>query len=229
MASGDSIYAISTSPSGYNDLSYYTDGITWANAIGASPRLQTDGATATRVDVGTATYGGGNYYVNEILFAFDVSDIPSGSSITAATLAVRYVNLDNAKGNHVEEIFAYDWGSGISTADWRQGGASGWLNTNLSSRVAYRTPSSSDGTSSYRDFTSDGLADAVADAVADDGILRLVAASNLFRSDSAPSGANGAGWYSADTSYPQRLIVTYTAGSSGIPRHSDHYFRRRAS
>jgi len=198
-----------------SDNSYYTNGTSWANGI-AGNSLVNNGATTTTTAAGL--YWGGTAYITESFHSFDVSGITAGSTLTAATYAVGYSHLDHCNGQ-VEEIYAYDWGASIGTDDWRTGGTTGWLNTNLSTaRVAYHTPSGGDGTTGYTDYTSDGtnLTTAIDSALADDDIFRIVVATNQMRSDSAPSPNNdySTNYYTGNGTRPPRLVVDYTEGST---------------
>ena len=66
---------------------------------------------------------GGDFYLNGLYLDFDTSEIAAGDTITGVAFAPYLATGWGNDTPHVAEVYAYDWGEGVTTADWVAGSA----------------------------------------------------------------------------------------------------------
>lgn len=142
---------------------------------------------------------------------FDLSGIPSGSTVTAATFSL-YAGDNNMNTRHVvAEVYEYEFGT-LTTADWRTGGDGGDLDT-MHDAGGLLASTGGDGKSSnsYWVFTSQAaFLSAVEDHLG--GTLQVVVAPDYLRIGTEPSDE----WYWTEFNFADsasnrpRLVVEYT-------------------
>jgi len=165
-------------------------------------------AAATYANVGQAkvvvTFT--EYQVQESFLAFDTSSIPDGDTVSAAVLNLTSFS-DLSTTDFTIEARLYDWGTGLTTADW-QSAPSGTL-------LAHRDTASGWTVNTAYDLTDDAFAANVSKT----GSTRLLLCSDHTTANTAPTGGERVAAYSADytgTTRDPKLTVTYAAGGGTL-------------
>lgn len=147
------------------------------------------------------------FFIQQSFIEFDTSEL-TGATVSAATLAMRG-HTDYSSTNFYIDVFPYDFGDSVTTADWRDS------DTGLPAltRVMYFDSSGFSTAASYaNEFTSEAGAPG---SVNKTGMTRYVLASREHVNESQPPAFeyefvqfdNGA-------TYPPRLTITYTSGGA---------------
>ena len=189
-----------------------TDGyISSSNATYATARsggtLSANTAGANII-VGQQRIGGINYVLEGYL-EFDTSAVGPGATVTSSTLAIKG-NNDKSATDFTLEAWSRDWGGGtLTTGDYVAGASLSGLTllaSALSSNFIF---------GAYNTFASDA---AFLAAINLTGYTRILVASDLTRTNTAPTGDEYTSYDSADvsgTSSDPRLIIIATLPITG--------------
>jgi hypothetical protein len=170
-----------------------------------------DGGLSAPTAMATLTIGqyrqsnpaGFTFEVDEAFLAFNTSSIPDGDTVSAAVLNLTSQN-DSSNTDFTIEARLYDWGTGLTAADW-QSAPSGTL-------LAHRDTASGWTATTAYDLTDDAFAANVNKT----GSTRLLLCSDHTTGNTAPTGPEAVGAYSADTAgttSDPKLTVTYATAS----------------
>jgi len=151
---------------------------------------------------------GFTFEVYEAFLAFDTSSVGSGSTVSAAVLNLTSQS-DQSTTDFTIEARLYDWGTGLTTADW-QSAPSGTL-------LAHRDTASGWTAATAYDLTDDAFAANVSKT----GTTRLLLCSSRTTAGTSPTTDVGESViaYSADqtgTTSDPKLTVTYAAGGGTL-------------
>lgn len=181
------------------------------NAVYAT--MRTDGSTGytrggDRLRVGQGNFG--DYYGFQSFISFDTSAVGT-DTVSVVVLSLVPQAKQVSSSDYVAEVYAFDWGATVTTADWR---APSDLTTLLASQDS--TASTDD---VRTDFTS--TVDFPA-AIVGSGSSLFVIVSDRFRVGTVPSGTQeGTYFYDSETSgttSDPKLVVTHAAaGPAGPP------------
>ena len=148
------------------------------------------------------------YQVFETFLAFDTSSVGSGSTVSAAVLNLTSYN-NFTTTDFIIEARLYDWGTGLTTADWVAG-----ANLSALTLLAHRDTASGWTANIAYDLTNDAFAANVNKT----GSTRLLLCSDHTTANTAPTTFEWLDAYAADqagTTQDPKLTVTYTAGGGG--------------
>lgn len=189
----------------------------WIREVYPNGNYQTAGTSEI------STYGAGDY--SHTIIEFDVSSVPSGSNISAGTLVFKKAGGNSGVTAAVYRLLVswtesgVTWNSRDGSNNWSTAGAKG------------------SGTDRYASATDEKQ-------VINDGDASFSVASDI---QLFVNGTINYGWviaptstvnrhyysmYSSNTStesYRPVLTVTYTTGSTGVPKHFLHYARLRSN
>jgi len=215
---------------------------TYRSTITADGRLKWDGASYTpddgAADASTTNLecfwdiNSGTYRVDESFLGFDLSSATSGDAIPAgATIDSVTLNLNLYEHGSIArtvDIYAYDWGETLTTADWRTVAQLQTLYDGGDGLFAsYNIPSGWGGAEGPHDFT-EGAAAPAAVAAAIGGTLRLILCIAAHRAGTTPTSRGYAGFYDASnatsTNRPLLTVDWTAAGGSAYPYY---YFRNQ--
>ena len=148
------------------------------------------------------------YLVQETFISFDTSSIGS-DSVSAAVLNMTS-SADYSTTDFTIQARLYDWGTGVTTADWRS----------YSQLAALTLLATKDTASGFTAGTAYDFADsAMAANVNKTGSTRMVLCSNRHVAGTAPTDSQRVAIRSADetgTTSDPKLTVTYAAGSTEV-------------
>lgn len=143
----------------------------------------------------------------EELLEFDTSSIPNGATVTSAVLSLKAYSYSNPP---VLELYAYDFGASVTTADWVPGADFAGM-----TRLAMHNTNGAWTGSTRYDFTSDA---AFVDAINVGGLTRVV-----LVTEQIANNTSGGDWYAnayspaaSAESYRPQLVVTYTYDTVGL-------------
>lgn len=195
------------------------DGFVYGQDADYATARATSGAEATNsssIKTGQTT----TYQVFRGYFMFDTSAIGAGSTVTQANLKLT-VETDSSTTNFVPLIVKYAGGAN------REARFDNLLNNDLDDG---NFGSTGTGTwSANTQKTSSNLSTAWVNKI---GTTYYGVVSEEDRNNSAPTASEVIEWHSANAStvgYRPFLSVTYTAGSTGVPKHFLHYARLRSN
>lgn len=135
--------------------------------------------------------------------SFDTSSVGSGSTVSAATLALS-CSYDSSATDFTVEARLHDWGASVTTADYVAGAS-------LSAKTLVAHRSTAGGWSGLQDLTNDAMPANVNKTSS----TRLLLCSSRTTSGTAPTGAEYINFYPAEaagTTSDPKLTVTYTSG-----------------
>jgi hypothetical protein len=192
----------------------------------ASGRIEAAGSTylTMRAGAGLAAYtnpqyvytgqllDGGDFFLNALYLEFDTSEIAAGDTITGVAFAPYLWTGYGNNTPHVAEVYAYDWGAGVTTADWVAGDDIGDLGDLLASFDTTGLPLN-ESQAGWKTFTNE---DAMLSAIVKGGTTRFLVICDRFRLGTEPSGPERVGWYLNQEDCRPRLIVTYTEGATPV-------------
>jgi hypothetical protein len=218
---------------------------TYRSTITADGRLKWDGASYTpddgAEDADTTNHlecywdiNSGTYRTDQAFFGYDLTSPTTGDAITAgATINSATFNLylyEHGSIARTVDIYAYDWGTTLTTADWRTVAQMQTLYDGGDGLVAsYNIPAGWGGAEGAHDFT-EGAAAAAAISAAIGGTLRLMLVIAAYRAGTTPTSRGYAGFYSASNATESNrplLTVDWTAaagGTSFLPHIMRHHF-----
>ena len=174
----------------------------FATAIAAADFADPDSDTFHEIG---ASFFTPTYYVNETFLGFDTSALPDDCTIDDAVLSI-YGKQDNSTTDFTIECAAYDYGAGITTADWQDGTETGALTV-----VATRSTAGFS-IAGYNDFTNTG--GGLKSVISKTGITKLALWPERVRTGSAPANSQYVQFWSAEEDQSgerrPRLTITYT-------------------
>ncbi len=149
----------------------------------------------------------GTYYIDQSFLAFDASSIADTDTVSDVLLEL-WGNTNLSTTDFTVEVAAYDWGTSVTTGDFRTA-------AQLSALTVLATYATSGfSTGAYKAFTSTGSFPA---AISLTGETRLVAFSAENRTGSAPADYEEVVWTSANavgTTNDPKLTITHAAGTT---------------
>jgi hypothetical protein len=142
------------------------------------------------------------YAIDEAFLSWDTSSLGSSASVSSV---VMQLTSYYPGGGGTQQVRLYDWGTSLTTADFRTGDAFAALT------LLCHAADSSFAFSNTVTFTDDAFAANVNKT----GSTRVVMAANYLASNTSPDsgGTSGAALYYADnagTTYDPKLTITYT-------------------
>lgn len=145
----------------------------------------------------------GLYSVYEALFQFDTSSIADNATVTAVTLKFWEPTADNSTQNFIFEVYAHDFGSTITSADWVPADDLDDLTKLATYDTASGFPSSD-----YWSCTSESAFPA---AINKTGYTRLLACSDRVRNNTTPTTNEFITFsaYSGTDAFKARLLISY--------------------
>ena len=166
------------------------------------------------------TYNGTNWYQTlQAFLPFDTSAIPDDATIGTPELKLSRES-DNSVTDFILQVYAYDFGATVTTADYRTRTQAAALTPLL---ATYDTAAGWG--AGYRVFTSTGD---FAAAINKTGETRLFVVSDRFIAGTSPAGKEYVAFaYQGVANRAPTLTVTYTEAATGCPKMSDHYARLR--
>lgn len=187
---------IGSTGSGGTSAANYAAAIAGANLI-----ANTTGA-GFGITIGQSVFGT-NRTIRVGYFQFDTSSIPDADSVSAVAFSP-YVDFNSA--NFTMQARTFDWGTGLTTADW---------SSNVSALTLLGTFDLTAGGTGYKAFTENGTN--FQSAINKTGQTRFLVCSNRHASATEPSvneestvtGADNAG-----TTQDAKLVITHAAGNS---------------
>lgn len=208
----------------------------------ASPETIFGGSTFARISCADATYAtaqsgagtltaftsgntqalgqylnAGTYNCHQMFLEFDTSVIPSGATVTAATLSV-YVSNDYSTTDFTIQARAYDWGASLGTGDFIAG-------ANLTNYTLLASKSTAGGlaTNAYTALTSEAAFLSAVNKGAG-ATTRLFLSSNRQEGEGTqPSGLESLVLFTpaaTGETYDPKLVITYTEAGNAKP----HYY-----
>lgn len=178
---------------------------TYATARSGGTLVANTGGTS--VNVGQVT----GYACYEAFLSFDTSTIPDGDIITSVTLSLDGTGAtDGSDTDFTINARIYNWGAGLTTADWIAG-ASLSGNTLVASRST-----SGWSASGYNALTSEA---AFLTAINKTGVTYLVISSSRHEAGTAPTGNEYVGFATAEasgTTHDPKLVVTHVAPTGTV-------------
>lgn len=154
-----------------------------------------------------------NYTIREDFWAFDTSTIPGSDTVNSATLSLFGGGARSIGGTVVGEIYTYDWGTSLTTADYVPGASIGAL-TRLAT-FAMGVAGANWNTAAYNVFTEDGTN--FQGAINKGGSTRIMGTFDTVKGTTAPLVLNQISISSADeagTTRDPKLVVVTTAAAS---------------
>lgn len=163
------------------------------------------------------------YECDETFLEFDTSGIPDTATIDSATLFLYGIN-DNSVTDFTLEVYAYDFGAAVTTADFRNSAALAALYA-AGGLLASKSTAGGIADNAYTAFTSGAAFLAAINKI---GNTRLIVASDRHRAVTTPTGQERIQWNLRTTSGKEpKLVVAYTEAATGCPKMTDHYSRLR--
>ena len=165
---------------------------------------------------------GGYFWLNALYLDFDTSAIAAGDTITGVAFAPYLATGYGNNTPHVAEVYAYDWGDDVTTADWVAGDDIDDLGSLLASFDTTGIPQN-ESQAGWKTFTNE---DAMLGAIVKGGTTRFLLTCDRFRLGTEPSGGERVQWYLNQADCRPRLIVTYTEAASAayLPHIMRHHF-----
>jgi hypothetical protein len=177
----------------------------YATAAGAGGTLYLNNPDTTVLTVGQEVFPGPTYEVYEAFVQFDTSSIDDGDTIDSAVLSLDG-NDNHSTTDFTAEAAVYDWGTSVTTADWRTA-------TQLGALTRVATFASSGYSSGYNAFTSDA---AFVSNVNKTGATRLIVFSARHRTTTTPPDQEYIFFSTADTAgttSDPKLVVNHTVAA----------------
>lgn len=191
-----------------------TDGyVSSTNATYATARSGSGLAANTTSDLRIGQSRPKDYLVEEGFLSFDTSAIDDGDTVSAVTLSL-WLTTDSSTANFITEAREYDWGAGLTTADYRPGADLSGLTL-----MASIDSNGIGATGAYKDFTSEAAF--LSATGLKTGTVYLNLSSSEQRLNSAPTGNEFCIWESADTAgttNDPKLTIVHAAAATFTPR-----------
>jgi len=206
---GDTLTAYAASGSDGYVLS--SGSASWTTTQDAGTSAQTS-QTSALIE---ATYTGSLYRGVQYFCTFDTSSLPDDATITGAAYTV-YQNgttLDDTNTTTFE-VWAYDYGTSVTTADWRDCNPGTNITGSLTKLASLALSSWTATDSAANNLTDTGAYSSISKT----GDTRVVMMIDRLYSASAPTGNNRVRINTADatgTTIDPKLVVTYTPAPTG--------------
>lgn len=184
-------------------------GSTYASARGSSGGnvdFFADDGTGLFLDVNHYD-AGGEYVISESFISFDTSSLPDSDTISAAELTL-WLDTPDVDRAWTLQARTYNWGASVTTADWRGGAAFAALTLLATISAGSISPDAAN------TLTENGTN--LQSAVSKTGTTYMVLGNSNYAANSAPTGNEYVGIYSADntgTTNDPKLVVTHAASS----------------
>lgn len=185
-------------------------GSTYASARGSSGGnvdFFADDGTGLFLDVNHYD-AGGEYVISESFISFDTSSLPDSDTISAAELTL-WLDTPDVDRAWTLQARTYNWGASVTTADWRGGAAFAALTLLATISAGSISPDAAN------TLTENGTN--LQSAVSKTGTTYMVLGNSNYAANSAPTGNEYVGIYSADntgTTKDPKLVVTHASAGT---------------